>query len=446
MYNNIRKKKEGIYMKAWKSILKKSIAIVLVAAMASGGIVVDSRAEYDPYYGLTFNDSTAIQPSETADPAKSLCGYSLDPFDYFTLEQWESMRYDERDLDEEDYKDGKNANNLIQSKLDTGQPFCYMVYDMRTESSYQAYRKNGKKFYPYKKYETNCKNRLKINDKYGMRKGDYIDIESRVVCDRFFRCFIPITTEKYKELMEVKKSLQKGIMANSINIEKNNKTLYYHYICNVTNDYTWHVTRTNNQNTIPYLELSFVDTIYSDEKPDDSVFSQLKYYIGEWYMTKEADGDVKRDYLQQDDLNTRFSTVFIGFRKYFKKQFTVNKNGNLKVRLTLKKLFTKRFTSTVKERDEAYFFENQLGFSGECVDFSRETGGIYSNYVKIDSNLDMAKEGKKFYSKLTLTKEERKRFKPTPGNYICGDKIPTKYQKMIKKSFKDEGKRKIFVD
>ena len=274
-------------MKAWKSILKKSIAIVLVAAMVSGGTVVDSRAEHDIFYGWTFNDSTAIQPSETADPAKSLCGYSLDPFDYFTLEQWESMRYDERDLDEEDYKDGKNADNLIQSKFDTGQPFCYMVYDMRTESSYQAYRKNGKKFYPYKKYETNCKNRLKINDKYGMRKGDYIDIESRVVCDRFFRCFIPITTEKYKELAKI----QAGLYTKPIRIEKNNKILNFTYDCNITNDYKWYVRRTqDSDNSIPYLELSFVDTIYSDEKPDDSVFSQLKYYIGEWYMTKEADG------------------------------------------------------------------------------------------------------------------------------------------------------------
>ena len=425
-------------MKVWKSVLKKSIAIALVAAMVSGGTVVDSRAEHDPYYGLTFNDSTAIQPSETADTAKSLCGYSLDPFDYFTLEQWESMRYDERDLDEEDYD-----YLFVQEKCETGQPFCYMVYNMRTESSYQAYRKNGKKFYPYKKYEENCKNRLKINDKYGMRKGDYIDIESRVVCDRFFRCFIPITTEKYKELIEVRNSLE-GNKANSINIEKNNKTLYHHYICNVTNDYTWNVTRTNNSNTIPYLELSFVDTIYSDEKPNDSVFSQLKYYIGEWYMTKEYDGNVKRDYLQQGCLNNHLA-IFVGFRKYFKKQFTTNKNGNLKVRLTLKKLLTKRFTWAGLESDEAYIIINALGVSGECVDFSRMSTGNIGQYLTIEDDLDMG-EGDMFYSKLTLTKEERKRYKPTPDDTVYWDKIPAKYRKMINKSFKDEGKQKIFVD
>ena len=430
-------------MKTWKSVVKKSIAIVLVAAMASGGTVVDSRAEHDIFYGLTFNDSTAIQPSETADPTKSLFGYSLDPFDYFTLEQWESMRYDERDLDEEDYEDGKNADNLIQSKLDTGQPFCYMVYDMRTESSYQAYRKNGKKFYPYKKYEENCKNRLKINDKYGMRKGDYIDIESRVVCDRFFRCFIPITTEKYKELLKIQAELN----TKPIRIEKNHKILKFPYYCNVTNDYAWYVQSTNDPtNTIPYLELSFMDTVYSDEKPDDSVFSQLKYYIGEAHITKEYDGREKKDYLIQNNLNSHLA-IFVGFRKYFKKQFTTNKNGNLKVRLTLKKLLTKRFTWAGLESDEAYLIVNNLGFRGECVDFSRMNNtGNRGQYLTIDDDLDMNHEGKVFYSKLTLTKEERKRYKPTPDDTVYWTKIPAKYRKMINKSFKDEGERKVFID
>ena len=437
--------------------------MILVAAMASGGIVVDSRAENDPYYGLTFNDSTAIQPSETADPAKSLCGYSLDPFDYFTLEQWESMRYDERDLDEEDYG---HELDFVQEKCETGQPFCYMVYDMRTESSYQAYRKNGKKFYPYKKYEENCKNRLKINDKYGMRKGDYIDIESRVVCDRFFRCFIPITTEKYKELCETRMNIINSKPSNSKsveipfnsdfsiyydesrasgNIEKNKHTIYYGYDCYMMNGYTWelHIGKEINH---PYLELSFVDTIYSDEKPDDSVFSQLKYYIGEWHMTKEYDGREKKDYLSQDNLNNHLA-IFVGFRKYFKKQFTTNKNGNLKVRLTLKKLLTKRFTWAGLESDEAYLIVNKLDFSGECVDFSRMNNtGNTGQYLTIDDDLDMEEEGKMFYSKLTLTKEERKRYKPTPDDTVYWTKIPAKYRKMINKSFKDEGERKVFID
>lgn len=432
-------------MKVWKSVLKKSIAIVLVAAMASGGTVVDSRAENDPYYGLTFNDSTAIQPSETADPAKSLCGYSLDPFDYFTLEQWESMRYDERDLDEEE---GENENDFIQAKCDTGQPFCYMVYDMRTESSYQAYRKNGKKFYPYKKYEENCKNRLKINDKYGMRKGDYIDIESRVVCDRFFRCFIPITTEKYKELAKIKAELNNNIMGNTTDIKVNDTQLYFRYQCDITNGFTWALKRNVNNptNTIPYLELSFVDTVYSDEKPNDSVFSQLKYHIGEAHITKEYDGREKKDYLSQDNLNNHLA-IFVGFRKYFKKQFTTNKNGNLKVRLTLKKLLTKRFTWAGLESDEAYLIVNKLDFSGECVDFSRMNNtGNTGQYLTIDDDLDMEEEGKMFYSKLTLTKEERKRYKPTPDDTVYWTKIPAKYRKMINKSFKDEGERKVFID
>lgn len=99
------------------------------------------------------------------------------------------------------------------------------------------------------------------------------------------------------------------------------------------------------------------------------------------------------------------------------------------------------------ESDEAYLIVNKLDFSGECVDFSRMNNtGNRGQYLTIDDDLDMNHEGKTFYSKLTLAKEERKRYKPTPNDAVYWTKIPAKYRKMINKSFKDEGERKVFID
>ena len=354
-----------------------------------------------------------FQPSDSVNPETSICGYSLNPLDYYSVAEWEQMVYD--------YRQSEGSVNFVEnckqgwdfpSKLPTQLAGCRITYQNEAKTTYQAYRKNGKKFdafltledayskkklkrmkkwYHYKSIKELVENksvqvdeaeynkRFEIDKKKALKVGDYIQIESYLETQRVFTCFIPISAEKEKEIFDV--------FQKSYPINKNSRFGYR----KVNNFYVDVIPASWYQKGAPaYLVLNFDDTINSKDRPEWCRYAKMKYYIGQSYGFK--DSALKYDQIQTDNMNS--SIYYHSFFHYFKVKKQLDSHGNLKAKVILKRPILWRRCGSYEDR---YWLDSSP--SGnipiDCVDFMTKT--VIDLYMP------------DFTTKLVgLTKEERK--------------------------------------
>lgn len=383
-----------------------------------------------------------FQPSDSVNPETSICGYSLNPLDYYSVAEWEQMAYEyiksERSVNfVEGCKQAWGRGELF--KLLTQSAGCEITYRNEAKTTYQAYRKNGKKFdafltvedmctkkeikhakklYHYKSIKETLENykpsiqnadynkRLKIDKKKALKVGDYIQIESYLETQRVFTCFIPISAEKEKEIFDTLKKLYP--------LDKNANFWYPYHKVNNFNVYT--IPKSEYQKGAPaYLVLNFDDTINSKDRPDWCRYAKMKYYIGQSYGFK--DSVCKYDRIFTDNMNN--CGYFHSFFYYFKVKKQLDSHGNLKAKVILK-----RPTLWRGGGSNGYWLDSSpsRNITMDCVDFMTKTS--------IDSCMP------NFTTKMVgLTKEERKHLtKSSGGDAVVYWKngIPEKYSKLAR--------------
>lgn len=383
-----------------------------------------------------------FQPSDSVNPETSLCGYSLNPLDYYSVAEWEQMVYE--------YSKSEGSVNFVENCKQAwglGEPFklltqsagCGIAYQNEAKTIYQGYRKNGKKFdafltvkdtyskkklkrmkkwYHYKSIkelvehesvqvgEADYNKRFEIDKKKALKVGDYIQIESYLETQRVFTCFIPISAEKEKEISDTLKKLYP--------LDKNANFWYPYHKVNNFNVYT--IPKSEYQKGAPaYLVLNFDDTINSKDRPDWCRYAKMKYYIGQHYGFK--DSVLKYDQIETDNMNS--CGYFHSFFYYFKVKKQLDSHGNLKAKVILKRPILWRESGSYHDR---YWLDSSpaRNITMDCVDFMTKT-----NIHSIISDFTTKMVG--------LTKEERKHLSTSKyGAAIVYWKngMPEKYSKL----------------
>ena len=416
-----------LHKKNIKKVIATWMAVVVSASCLTVNVSATDVSSANAVDGNVTTDTTTVTPTvvptatETipnavdasvmpvatreGDPAKMVAGYSMDPYSYFSEDEWEQIESNETwygDL------------NQIAEKLQANPYFFHRKYRIFMDFTSQAYRKNGKKVKKKIKNTTDTYNNLM---KYGLVKGDYIMVDGDVHMDTKDTYIIAITKEEFDAINADycnKFVATYGTDKNLIMSETRTNEMYGYdfwigsvlFYSDGTYDHvgTRPVDEFLKQNPpfqktvekIYYFKVLTVDrTIKRSDRPDDPHFKGVTF---------------KKDFVQS-----------MSIPKEWKIKETVNKDGEYHAKCTIRKTFSARvcisFDMKTNWVDTGVFFPIM---------------GYYSNGNLLENSFEVA-----YYGKPKLTKWEKSHLKYGKNHDICiySNVMPQKYKDLMAKRY-----------
>lgn len=408
-----------------KKNIKKVIATWMAVVVSAGCFTVNVSAtdvsNANAVDGNVTTDTTTVTPTvaptaiETipnavenipiatreGDPNKVIAGYSMDPYSYFSEDEWEQMANKNNKTDWDHW--------TIPALLDSSPYHFRYGYKIYMDFTSQVYRKNGKKV---KRKLNNNQDTYNNLMKYGLVKGDYIMVDGDVHMDTKDTYLIAITKEEFD-------ALQNDLRNRYIDTYGEDPSVKGSYISDQgLYDFSWdfgkvlfcgsnpvYISKWDTENKIAYggkpdkiyyYKILYLDrTIKRSDRPDDPHFKGVTF---------------KKDFVQS-----------MSIPKEWKIKETVNKDGEYHAKCTIRKTFSARvcISSDMKTYwvDTGFFFPIM---------------GYYSNGNLLENSFEVA-----YYGKPKLTKWEKSHIDRTCKHsiHIHSNFIPQKYKDLMAKRY-----------
>ena len=421
-----------LHKKNIKKVIATWMAVVVSASCLTVNVSATDVSSANAVDGNVTTDTTTVTPTvapatETipnavdasvmpvatreGDPAKMVAGYSMDPYSYFSEDEWEQyLKLDEQGVlsGAYPYIDSWEVPNMFQENP------CYYKrkYSIYMDFTSQAYRKNGKKV---KKKLNNNQDTYNNLMKYGLVKGDYIMVDGDVHMERDESYVIAITKEEFD-------ALQNDFRAKCIEKYGEDPMVTQKYISSYElkdqYGFSWdfgkvlikgsnqiNVSKWDTENKIAYggkpdkiyyYKILYLDrTIKRSDRPDDPHFKGIKF---------------KKDFKESYSIP-----------KEWKIKETVNKDGEYHAKCTIRKTFSARVCISFDMK--TYWVDTGVGFP---------IAGYYSNGDRLENSFHVA-----YYGKPKLTKWEKSHLKYGKNHDICiySNVIPQKYKDLMAKRY-----------
>lgn len=348
----------------------------------------------------------SVMPVATreGDPAKMVAGYSMDPYSYFSEEEWEQMANKNNKTDWDHW--------TIPALLDSSPYHFRYGYKIYMDFTSQAYRKNGKKVKKLNVNQDSYNNLMK----YGLVKGDYVTVDIDTYMKTSDSYLIAITKEEFD-------ALQNDLRNRYIDTYGEDPSVKGSYISDQgLYDFSWdfgkvlfcgsnpvYISKWDTENKIAYggkpdkiyyYKILYLDrTIKRSDRPDDPHFKGVTFQYG------------------------KYMHGVLPTSKYAKVKELINKDGLYRAKFTVKKLYTWR--NWISFDHKTYYLEGDLDIPIK---------GYYSN----GKTLDNTSYSIYYDFKPNITKWEKRHLKHgknRPDIDIYCDTIPQKYKDMIYKSY-----------
>lgn len=415
-----------LHKKNIKKVIATWMAVVVSASCFTGNVSATEVSSANAVDGNVATDATTITPTVTpvtetipnavdasvmpvatreGDPAKMVAGYSMDPYSYFSEDEWEQIESNETwygDLTQ------------IAEKLQVSPYFFHRDYRIYMDFTSQAYRKNGKKV----KKKINCNTDTYNNlMKYGLVKGDYIMVDGDVHMDTKDTYIIAITKEEFdtvkadyiNKYVETYGTDEDPIMSETRANEMygfkfwigsvlfySDGTYDHTYIRSVEDFLKQNPPFQKTAEKIYYYKVLKVDrTIKRSDRPDDPHFKGVTF---------------KKDFVQS-----------MSIPKEWKIKETVNKDGEYHAKCTIRKTFSARVCISFDMK--TYWVDTGVFFP---------IMGYYSNGNLLENSFEVA-----YYGKPKLTKWEKSHIDRTCKHsiHIHSNFIPQKYKDLMAKRY-----------
>ena len=384
-----------LHKKNIKKVIATWMAVVVSASCLTVNVSATDVSSANAVDGNVTTDTTTVTPTvvptatETipnavenipiatreGDPNKVIAGYSMDPYSYFSEDEWE--RY--LKLDEQEslngvypYIDSWEVPDMLQENP------CYYKrkYSIYMDFTSQVYRKNGKKV---KRKLNNNQDTYNNLMKYGLVKGDYIMVDGDVHMERDESYVIAITKEEFD-------ALQNDLRNRYIDTYGEDPSVKGSYISDQgLYDFSWdfgkvlfcgsnpvYISKWDTENKIAYggkpdkiyyYKILYQDrTIKRSDRPDDPHFKGVTF---------------KKDFGQS-----------MSIPKEWKIKETVNKDGEYHAKCTIRKTFSARVCISFDMK--TYWVDTGVFFP---------IMGYYSNGNLLENSFEVA-----YYGKPKLTK------------------------------------------
>ncbi len=348
----------------------------------------------------------SVMPVATreGDPAKMVAGYSMDPYSYFSEDEWEQIESNET---------WYGNSSQIAEKLQASPYFFHRDYRIYMDFTSQAYRKNGKKV---KRKLNNNQDTYNNLMKYGLVKGDYIMVDGDVHMDTEDTYIIAITKEEFDTVKTdfINKFTETYGTTDTPSMSVYSDKIYGYYFCIGS-------TLFYSNGTYDQIGIKPVDEFLKENPPFKKTAEKIYYY-----KVLKVDRTIKRSD-RPDDPHFKG----IKFKKDFKESYsipkewkikeTVNKDGEYHAKCTIRKTFSARVCISFDMK--TYWVDTGVFFP---------IMGYYSNGNLLENSFEVA-----YYGKPKLTKWEKSHLKYGKNHDICiySNVMPQKYKDLMAKRY-----------